>query len=389
MKNNLSPITWHAIAIGIFLLIGFAYFSPMLEGKKMNTPGDIRQHQGMASEKTAYEKKSDEAILWTNSMFGGMPTYLIGAPPPHWLLKYLNRIFLMGGKLRPLSFIMLYLIGFYIALIAFGVRPLLGIIGAIAFAFSSYFFVIITAGHATKAITIGYMPAIIGGVYLSLRGKVLLGAIIAGLFLALQLVNNHLQITYYTLLSILVLGIFELVSAYQEKRLKPYFLSVGTLMIAVMLAIGANATVLWTTYEYGKYSTRGGSELVVDKNDQTAGLDKSYITGWSYGVDETFTFLIPNFKGGSSAGPLSEDSETYKYFSQAQGTQYARQGNQISTPILGKSVQYGRTGIRWCCSAVSLCFRIHNDKVKIEVVASYHYHPFNYVVLGQKFYGPD
>lgn len=340
MKNNLSPITWHAIAIGIFLLIGFAYFSPMLEGKKMNTPGDIRQHQGMASEKTAYEQKSDEAILWTNSMFGGMPTYLIGAPPPHWLLKYLNRIFLMGGKLRPLSFIMLYLIGFYIALIAFGVRPLLGIIGAIAFAFSSYFFVIITAGHATKAITIGYMPAIIGGVYLSLRGKVLLGAIIAGLFLALQLVNNHLQITYYTLLSILVLGIFELVSAYQEKRLKPYFLSVGTLMIAVMLAIGANATVLWTTYEYGKYSTRGGSELVVDKNDQTAGLDKSYITGWSYGVDETFTFLIPNFKGGSSAGPLSEDSETYKYFSQAQGTQYARRvikflplywGNQSST----------------------------------------------------------
>ena len=325
MKNNPSPLAYHAIAMAIFLAISLIYFSPMLEGEKMNTPGDIRQHQGMSSEKTAYERQSDEAILWTNSMFGGMPTYLIGAPPPHWMLKYLNRIFLLTGKLRPLSFIMLYMIGFYITLIAFGVRPQLSIIGAIAFAFSSYFFVIITAGHASKAITIGYMPPIIAGVYLAFRGRVLLGTVITGLFLALQLLNNHMQITYYTFIIILVFGIFELHSAYQEKKLKPYFITVGTLFIAVFLAIGSNATVLWTTYEYGKYSTRGESELKTDAQDQTSGLDKSYITGWSYGVDETFTLLIPNFKGGSSAGPLSENSETFKYFSQAQGNQYAKQ----------------------------------------------------------------
>jgi hypothetical protein len=169
------------------------------------------------------------------------------------------------------------------------------------------------------------MPPIIGGVYLAFRGRILLGTIIAGLFLALQLVNNHLQITYYTLLTILILGIFELVQAQREKQLKTYSLAVGALLVAVLLAIGSNAAVLWTTYEYGKYSTRGESELKIDENDQTSGLDKSYITGWSYGVDETFTLLIPNFKGGASAGPLSEDSESYKFFNQTQGPQYARQ----------------------------------------------------------------
>jgi hypothetical protein len=282
MKNNPSPLTYHAIALAVFLAISLAYFSPMLDGKKLITPGDTRQWYGMASEKIAYEKESDEAILWTNSMFGGMPTYLIGSPQPPVILKTLNSLFVLRGKLRPLSFILLYLVGFYIALIAFEVRPQLSIIGAIAFAFSSYFFFIIPAGHATKAITIGYMPAVIGGVYLALRGKVLVGTVIASLFLTLQIQNNHLQITYYTLLVILILGIFELVSAYK-------------------------------------------AELEINAEDQTGGLDKSYITGWSYGVDETFTLLIPNFKGGSSAGPLSEDSETFKFFSQSQGNQYARQ----------------------------------------------------------------
>lgn len=325
MKKHPSPLSWHLMALGIFILISLVYFSPMLEGEKMNTPNDIMQHQGMSQEKNFYESQSDEAILWTNSMFGGMPTFLIGAPPPPWFLRTLNRIFLMYGKLRPMSFILLYLIGFYIALLAFGVRPQLRIAGAIAFAFSSFFFIIITAGHASQAIAIGYMPAIIGGVYLAFRGRILLGAVITGLFLALQLANNHLQITYYTLLTILILGIFMIVDAIRRKQLKSFFLAVAALFVAAVLAIGSNAATLWTTNEYGKYSTRGKSELTTDADDQTSGLDKSYITGWSYGVDETFTLLIPNFKGGASAAPLPENSETFKYFKQAQGDRYARQ----------------------------------------------------------------
>ena len=340
MKKNPSPLAWHLIALGVFLVISLAYFSPMLEGKRMKTPGDTMQYQGMSHEKTTYENRSDEAILWTNSMFGGMPTYLIGAPAPPVLLRAVNRVFQLDGKARPLSFILLYMIGFYIAMIAFGVRPELGIAGAIAFAFSSFFFIIITAGHASQAIAIGYMPAVIGGVYLAFRGKVLLGSTITALFLALQLVNNHLQITYYTLLIILILGIFELVRAVREKQIKSFSITVGALLVAAFLAIGSNATVLWTTSEYGKYSTRGKSELQTDAGDQTSGLDKSYITGWSYGIGETFTLLIPNFKGGASAAPLSENSKTFKYLSQAQGSQYARQvkdylplywGSQTST----------------------------------------------------------
>ena len=325
MKKNPSATSWHFIALGIFFIISLGYFSPMLEGKKMTQPGDTRQFEGMASEINKYKDISDETILWTNSMFAGMPTYLIGATQPPAIIKAVNRVFVLGGRSRPLSFLVLYLVGFYIALTAFRVRPELRIIGAVAFAFSSYFFVIIPAGHATKAIAIGYMPAIIGGVYMSLRGKILAGSVITGLFLALQIMNNHLQITYYTLLVVFILGIFELVSAYQSKKLQPFFISVGTLVIAVLLAVGANFTTLWTTYEYGKYSTRGESDLVTDETDQTSGLDKSYITGWSYGVDETFTLLIPNFKGGASASALSENSESYRYFRQAQGEQYARQ----------------------------------------------------------------
>ena len=374
MKKHPSPLAWHAIALGIFIGISLIYCSPMLDGKKMITPGDTMQHQGMSHEKTTYESKSDEAILWTNSMFGGMPTYLIGAPQPPWLLKTLNRIFLLYGKVRPLSFILLYLVGFYIALIAFGVRPQLSIAGAIAFAFSSYFFIIITAGHASKAIAIGYMPPIIGGVFLAFRGKILPGTVISGLFLALQLANNHLQITYYTLLIVLTLGIFELINAFREKRLKAFLTPTAALLLAVFLAIGSNAAVLWTTNEYGKYSTRGQSELTIDADDQTSGLDKSYITGWSYGIDETFTLLIPNFKGGASAAPLPENSETFKYFRQAQGDQYARRvikymplywGTQSSTagPVYVGAVVlflfvFGfvimRSGLRWWLLTVSV-----------------------------------
>jgi hypothetical protein len=370
MKKNPSPLAWHAIALGVFIGISLIYFSPMLEGKRMSTPGDTMQYQGMSSEKTAYENRSDEAILWTNSMFGGMPTYLIGAPKPPWLLKTLNRIFLLNGKLRPLSFILLYLIGFYITLIAFGVRPQLSIAGAIAFAFSSYFFVIITAGHASKAIAIGYMPPIIGGVYLAFRGRILLGSVITALFLALQLVNNHLQISYYTLLIIFVLGIFEFVHAIREKQLKFFLTTVGALFIAVFLAVGSNAATLWTTNEYGKYSTRGKSELQTDASDQTSGLDKSYITGWSYGIDETFTLLIPNFKGGASAAPLPENSETYKYFSQAQGSQYARQVIRYMPLYWG--TQSSTAG-----------------PVYAPMVAPDPHHPGHHAVLGQAFHDPQ
>jgi hypothetical protein len=322
-KQFLRDLVPHAVAIIVFFLISLLYFNPMLEGKQLGQ-SDIRQYEGMAREKKQYEKETDKPVLWTNSMFGGMPTYLIGTPKSPEIFLQTNRIFNLYGKMRPLSFLFLYLLGFYIALIIFRVNPWISIIGAVAFAFSSYFFIILEAGHTSKAIAIGYMPPVIAGVYLAFRKKIVLGCAITGLFLTLQLLINHLQITYYTLLMILVLGIFELIRAIGEKQIKQFILSGSALLLVAILAVGTNLTILWTTYEYGKHSIRGKSELTGDQ-DQTSGLDKSYATQWSYGIDETFTLLIPNFKGGSSTGSLTEKSETYKLFRDARGPAYAKQ----------------------------------------------------------------
>lgn len=253
IKNNL-------LALGIFFFVCLVYFIPILERKDFLIPGDILQYKGMVNEKIQYEKESDETVLWTNSMFGGMPTYLISTPKPPPVIRMMNRIMLLNG-LRPLNFVWLYMVGFYIALLCFGVRWQLSIIGAIAFAFSSYLFIIIPVGHITKAITIGYMPPIIGGVYLAMTRKIFLGSAMTGMFLALQISKNHLQITYYTMLIVVVLGVFMLVSAYKNNRLEQFAKSIGALVIMVILALGSNATPLMTTYEYSKHSTRGGTEL--------------------------------------------------------------------------------------------------------------------------------
>jgi len=324
MKNQLLlKLAPHATAVIVFFIISLIYFNPLLEGKQL-TQSDIRQYEGMVREKKQYEKETDKPVLWTNSMFGGMPTYLIGSPSPPKIFRGINSILNFFGKIRPINFLFLYLIGFYIALLVFRVNPWISIIGAVAFAFSSYFFIILEAGHTSKATAIGYMPPIIAGVYLAFRKKIVLGCAITGLFLTLQLLINHLQITYYTLLIILVLGIYELIRVIRENQIGKFILSGSALFIVAIFAVGTNLTVLWTTYEYGKYSIRGKSELAGDQN-QTSGLDKSYATQWSYGIDETFTLLIPNFKGGSSTGLLTEKSETYKLFRDARGPAYAKQ----------------------------------------------------------------
>jgi len=321
-RNDLLP---HFSAVILFLFISLIYFSPVLKNQQLK-PSDIMQFQGMAKEVVDYQKESDEEILWTNSMFSGMPTYQITAPGRPALLKQIHRLLNLGAKIRPLNFLFLYLLGFYIAMLAFRVDPWLSIIGAIAFALSTYFFIIIDAGHFSKATAIGYMPPIIGGVYLAFQRKIILGSLITSLFLALQLFANHLQITYYTLLIIFVFGIFKLVESLQQQTFRDLLLPAGGLILGVILAIGMNLTNLWTTYEYSKYSMRGNTELIREGETETnKGLDKQYATAWSYGIDETFTLLIPNFKGGSSTGSLSENSKTYELFSQFQGANYARQ----------------------------------------------------------------
>jgi len=308
-KFSLKKSLPHFAAIILFILLPIIYFSPVLENKQLNQH-DSQTYTGMSKEIVDYNKKSNDLALWTNSMFGGMPSYLIALPTTTAITSIYTITNLYNW--RPINFIFLYLIGFYIALLLFGVSPWLAIVGALAFGFGSYNFIIIAAGHASKAVAIGYMAPIIAGFYYAFKKDKWIGGSVFAIFLALEIYANHPQIAYYTFLILLIMGITELVSAFREKQV-PGFLKKSVIIIAFgLLAVASNTSRLWTTWEYGKYSLRGKSELTHDQANKTSGLDRDYATGWSYGLGETFTILIPNFNGGSSAVGFSEDSETGK-----------------------------------------------------------------------------
>jgi len=309
-KFNITTALPYVGAILIFLIITLAYFSPMLEGKRI-VQGDIIQFSGMSKEIVDFRAKTGHEPLWTNSMFGGMPAYQISTKYTSNLIGYLDTIFTLGLP-HPANLVFLYFLGFFILLLVMRINPWLAITGAIGFALSSYFFIIIDAGHNSKAHAIGYMAPVLAGIILALRGKYLWGGIITAIFLSLEIKANHPQITYYLGLIILIMGIAEFIDSVRFKRFIPFLKSVGVLVIAGIFAILTNITSLWATYEYGKYTIRGKSELSSEKADRTGGLDRSYITQWSYGVGETMTLLIPNFYGGASGGKLGVNSELAK-----------------------------------------------------------------------------
>ncbi|MGI8892242.1 MAG: YfhO family protein, partial [Bacteroidia bacterium] len=308
-KINFKSWLPHLVAVIIFLLITLIYFSPLLEGKRL-AQHDVAQWRGMSKEIIDFRERTGDEPLWTNSMFGGMPAYQISVVYEGNLLRYVDMLFTLGLPV-PANYVFLYLIGFYFLLVTLKIDPKISMAGAIAFAFSSYFFIIIDAGHNSKAHAIGYIAPVIAGVLLTFRGRWLSGGAIAALFLSLQFMTNHLQITYYMLIILVLLGIFQLVKNINENRVKEYFYSLGILFIVAIFAIATNITSLWATYEYGQYTIRGPSELT--SNDQsTGGLDKDYALGWSYGVAESMTLLVPNYMGGATMGKLDEKSELYK-----------------------------------------------------------------------------
>lgn len=306
--SRLKKLIPHLIALVIFIVLSYSYFSPLLEGKQIQQ-SDITHYKGMSKEVREYRDSTGEEALWTNRLFSGMPAYFVGTKFKNNHTTLLERFLTFPEK--PASFLFLYLIGFYITLLLFRVNPWLSIVGAIAFAFSSYFFIIIAAGHNTKALAIGYMAPIIASIIHTYRGKAWTGLILTGIFLSLQIESKHPQITYYTLITIVLFGLFELYNFWKSKQPLRFVKITLLLFIPVALAIGSNMANLWTTYEYSDYSMRGQSELERNQANQTKGLDKDYATRWSYGIDETFTLLIPNYAGGSSQGSLSEDSETF------------------------------------------------------------------------------
>ncbi|HRZ95931.1 MAG TPA: YfhO family protein [Paludibacter sp.] len=307
-KTNFSKFTPHIIAVLLFTIISFAYFLPVLEGKRL-IGHDTESWMCMAKETVDYNESNDDVTLWTNSMFGGMPTYQIATSQPFNLIKYVEQI--MHIYPNAVYYLMLYLIGFYILLLAFRVNPWLAIVGAIVFSFASYNFIIIAAGHNSKAITIAYIAPLIGAIFMAFRRNKLVGSILTALFLSLAIRANHVQILYYALIILLFFGIVELIYSLKEKQIKSFLQSTGMVLAAAAIAIGMNATSLLTTYEYSQQTMRGKSNgLTIDSQNSQQGLNKDYITQWSYGIDETLTLLIPNFKGGASGGKLDANSKT-------------------------------------------------------------------------------
>ncbi len=312
-KTLLAKFAPHIAAVLLFIVIAFMYFTPVLQGKQL-IGHDTESWMCMAKESIDYNATHDDVTLWTNSMFGGMPTYQISSTQPNNLIQYVEAVF----RLFPntIFFLILYLVGFYILLLSFRVNPWLAIVGSIAFSFTSYNFIIIMAGHNSKAVTIAYMAPLIGSVFMAFRYKRLLGSILTALFLSLAIRANHVQIIYYTLIILIFLGVVELIYSIKEKEINSFLKTIGMLLAGAIIAIGMNVTSLWTTYEYSKYTMRGDSNgLTVDQQNSQHGLNKDYITQWSYGVDETMTLLIPDFKGGSSSGKLDENSVTGKKLS--------------------------------------------------------------------------
>jgi hypothetical protein len=311
----------HLLAVAIFLSLSIIYFYPVLEGKVLHT-NDGTVARNSSKEINDFRAKYGEEPLWTNSMFSGMPAYLISIKYPGNLMRYVDSI-LKFIKL-PAASIFLTMVGFYILLLLFKVDTRLAIAGAIAYGFSTYFFFILSAGHNTKAIAIAYMAPMIGGIYYTYRHNAIKGALLTTLFVTLELIANHPQITYYSFLCILIFILAEFVFSFRKKEITAFIKNSAILIIPVLLAIGMNFGSIYTTYEYGKYSIRGKSDLSSLSTDNSNGLSKEYATQWSYGVDETLTLLIPNFKGGANI-PFDPNSETVATLRKNNAAQYANQ----------------------------------------------------------------
>ncbi|NDV42788.1 YfhO family protein [Flagellimonas sediminis] len=313
---NLSPkaLITHICVIGLLILVSLVYFYPVLQGKAI-FQSDIAWYKGMSKERDDYKAATGEESYWTNSAFGGMPTYQLGANYPNDYVKKLDHV--IRFLPRPADYLFLYLLSFYILLLCLKVDFRLAALGALAFGFSTYLIIILGVGHNAKAHALGYIPMVLGGIVLVFRKKYILGFILTALAMALEISANHYQMTYYFMLLVLVMGLVYLVYAIKEKELKHFFVSVGILVLAVVLSIATNATSLMATKEYADWSTRGKSELTINPDgspkEVTNGLDREYITQYSYGIAESLDLFSPRLFGGSGGEDLGKDSKAYEY----------------------------------------------------------------------------
>ena len=315
------------IAILAFVLLSFAYFFPAdMEGRILFQHDSVAG-VGAGQESKEYLERTGERTRWTNAIFGGMPTYQMS--PSYDSTKVLNwaeklyRLYLPDYVM--LTFMMM--IGFYLLLRAFGLSVWLASLGGIVWAFSSYFFILISAGHIWKFITLAYVPPTIAGVVLAYRKKYLLGGLVTAFFIALQILSNHIQMSYYFMFVILFMVVAYFADAYQKKELPHFFKASAVLVLGAAVGACINLSNLYHTYEYSKETMRGKSELkqeVAAAKQTSSGLDRDYITAWSYGIGETWSLLVPNVKGGSSSAILSQSKAAMEKANPMYGSVYSQ-----------------------------------------------------------------
>ncbi len=311
MKNWFSRNAIHFAITGIFILICFVYFVPAWQGKVL-VQGDVLRAEAGQKEIMEFREKDGKAPLWTNSMFSGMPSYQIWVAFPNNIGTHVLAAVKSVLPL-PMDVILLFLIGGYILFCSLRLNPWLAALGAIALTFSSYNFIYIEAGHSSKTYALAFFAPVLAGILLAFRGRYLPGAVLLAIALAMEIRVNHIQVTYYLFIAVLLLLGFELYHAWKSKTFPAYLKAIGSLAVAAVLAVAVNATLLWTTYEYGQETIRGKSNLTDSLAvGSSKGVDRDYAYQWSQGVGENLTFLIPNAYGGGASGALDADSEVAK-----------------------------------------------------------------------------
>jgi hypothetical protein len=303
MKNNFFQRNKNVVsviaAIFVFAAITLIYFNPVLQGKLVKQH-DIEMHKGMAEEINQYREATGEQTLWTNAPFGGMPAWNISVSSNSNLTDPAFKALKIGLP-QSIGSVFICMLGFFVLLLVLDCGFWISFIGAIAYGFTSYLFIVIGAGHNSKAMAMAYMAPVIAGVLLAYRGKYLWGWLLTAFALAFEIRTNHIQITYYLALTIVILIIAELISDIRNKKLGHFFKATAGLAVAAIIGILTCSTSLYGSYEFGKETTRGKPVLTRNESNQTKGLDRDYITQWSYGKGETWSLLIPNAKGGASA----------------------------------------------------------------------------------------
>ena len=325
MKNK-KNLLYVLVSLLLFVVIALVYCAPVLSGKSVIQP-DIVNYKGSAQEMLTYQDKTGENVYWSDAMFGGMPTYQTGAKYSFDVIKTIDGAFRFLP--RPADYIFLLFTGFFILGLTVFKNWKYALVGSIFFAFGSYYFELIAAGHNGKLHTIGYFAPLIAGILLLYRKKYISGFVLTTLFMGLQLQANHIQMTFYLFLAMLVFAIVQFFDSLKKKELPDFLKSSALVVVAVIIAAGLNANRLLSTYEYSKETTRGKSEMTLLKKNSN-GLDHDYITQWSYGKLETLNLFIPNLMGG---GSQTNPDDLKNYTSKLQDTQYSLGNDEFNQQV--------------------------------------------------------